>query len=699
MMEPVSDRRPPITPQLALRVAILGAVALGLFAIVFFRLWYLQVLSGEQYLAQANSNRVRAVAIPAPRGRIVDREGKAIVRNEFAAVIEIDPSSLPQDERDLAATWGQKMGERAARPAGHKGEPPRIPEIPDDELRARLKRLGRVLNTSANSIHHQIVRSLVLVPYSNVRVKTDVPRSVLAYVSERPEQFPGVRVEQAYLREYPHDTLAAQILGYVGQIGPAQLKESRYRGVRQGTVVGQDGLERTYDKYLRGKPGVRRIQVDANNRPIPNPRLKDSKPVPGQRLRLSLDLGLEKEGAKAIGGPLNPGRNAGAFLAMDPRDGQLLAMGSYPTFDPAIFTKPITEKRYKALVGEGGDDGPGPIFNRAISGGYPTASTFKPISALAGLDIGLITPGTTVDDAGCIKVGEIDRCNANEQPYGSVDLTRALQVSSDVYFYRLGMDAFYRGDEPGKALIIQRWARRLGLDRPTGIDLPGDIYRGGTIPDPRWRDEINAEEKVCRKKKKIPQDASVFQAGAAGCGRSDLRDYNLGDTVNLAIGQGDVQASPLQMAIAYAAIANGGKVVQPHLGLEIESPTGELVQRIEREPARKVKIDQGHLATVREGLRLAASEPGGTSYDVFAGWNHDAFPVYGKTGTAQRQPKADQSWYVAYVPDPKRPLVVAVTVEEGGFGAAVAAPIACRMLATYYEQDASACTAGAATAR
>jgi penicillin-binding protein 2 len=383
---------------------------------------------------------------------------------------------------------------------------------------------------------------------------------------------------------------------------------------------------------------------------------------------------------------------------MDPRDGQLLAMGSYPTFDPSIFTKPITEKRYKALVGASEDDGPGPLFNRAISGGYPTASTMKAITALAGLDVGLITPGTTIDDAGCIKVGEIDRCNAREQAYGPVDLARAIQVSSDVYFYQLGINAYYRGDEPGKALIIQRWARKLGLDRPTGIDLPGDIVGGGTIPDPKWRDEINAFEVACRKRKKIPLGATGAQAALAGCGRSDLRDYNLGDTVNLAIGQGDVQASPLQMAIAYAAIENGGKIVQPHLGLEIESPAGELVQRIEREPERKVKIARGNLDVVREGLRLAASEPGGTSYDVFAGWNHAAYPVFGKTGTAQTA-KGDQSWYIAFVPDATRPIVVAVTVERGGFGAAVAAPIACRILAKYYKQDPSACAAGAATAR
>jgi penicillin-binding protein 2 len=371
-------------------------------------------------------------------------------------------------------------------------------------------------------------------------------------------------------------------------------------------------------------------------------------------------------------------------------------MGSHPTFDPSIFTKPITEKRYRQLVGESDAAGPGPIFNRAIAGGYPVASTFKAITALAGLDKGLISPGTSIDDPGCIQVGEIERCNAHHQAYGSVDLARALQVSSDVYFYKLGISAFSHGDEPGKALLIQRWARKLGLDHPTGIDLPGEIH--GVIPDPRWRAEINAFELSCRKRKHISAQADVYTAGAQGCGRSDLRDYNLGDTVNLAIGQGDVQASPLQMAVVYATIANGGKVVVPHLGLEIERPGGELIQRIERDPAHHVTIDQGNLDAVRTGLHLAASTPEGTSGDVFAGWNQGRYPIYGKTGTATRAPKADQSWYIAYVPDPKRPIVVAVTVEEGGFGAAVAAPIACRILARYYHQEGT-CNAGAATSR
>jgi penicillin-binding protein 2 len=674
MMEPANDRRPPITPQLALRVAILGGVALALFAIVFFRLWYLQVLSGDKYLAQATVNRVRELRIQAPRGKIVDRNGKVIVRNRQAVVVQLDPAKLPQEERDLAARWGQQMTARSARPRGRRGEPIRIPGIPTTGLRRRLERLARVLDTSAEAIHRQVVRSLVLVPYSSVRVKTDVPESVLAYISERPERFPGVKVEQTYLRDYPQGTLAAQILGTVGEISPQELKRPRFRGVKPGTIIGKQGLERTYDRYLRGVDGVRRVQVDAFGRPIANDRLRDTKPVAGQRLRLSLDLALARTGDRAMRGPLNPSGNPGAYVALDPRNGELLAMGSFPTFDPSLLTKPITQKRYDALFG---DDAGAPAFNRAIQGGYPTGSTFKAVTALAALDGGLIDPATSINDPGCIQVGEQKRCNARDQAYGSVDMARALQVSSDVYFYTLGVKAFYSG-----GFLIQKWARRLGFDRRTGVDLPDEA--AGVIPDAQWRKDINAMELRCRKRKGISAATNVYVASARGCGISDLREYNLGDTVNLSVGQGDVVATPLQLAVAYGAIANGGKVVRPHLGLEIESERGELVQRIERDPARRVRINEAHRQAVANGLRLAASAPGGTSADVFSGWPHDRYPVFGKTGTAERGLKADQSWYVAYVPDSHRPIVVAVTVEEGGFGAETAAPIARLLLSEHF---------------
>jgi len=684
MMESSGDRRAPITPQLALRVAILGGVAFALFAIVFFRLWYLQVLSGDKFLAQATVNRVREVSIQAPRGRIVDRNGKVIVQNRLSVVVELDPAKLPDDERAIAGNWAQDVNDRLAKPKGTRGEGIPIPPIPNDALRARYKRLGRVLGLSTGEVHRRVIRSLVLVPYSAVRLKTDVKPSVYSYVSERADEFPGVTVEQTYLRDYPSGSIGAQMLGNVGEISPDELKEDRFRNVKSGTIIGKGGLERAYDRSLRGIDGKQRIQVDAFGRPVPNPRLKRTKPVAGQRLRLSLDLGLERttqEALRSIGSGL-----PGAAIALDPRNGEILAMASHPTFDPTLFTKEITKKRYEALVGSD-SDGPGPLLNRAVSGQYPVASTFKAVTALAGLEKGLITPGTTINDAGCIEIGVVERCNANDEVYGSVDLARAIQVSSDVYFYRLGSSAFSAG-----GLVLQRYARKMGFGRPTGIDLPGED--DGVIPDPAWRDGINKLETECRKREGLSQTMNVYAAAAAGCGISDLREYDLGDNASLATGQGDLQATPLQLAVAYAAIANRGRVVLPHLGVEIERANGELVQRIERDPARRIDIDEEDRQAVAHGLHLAASAAGGTSADVFAGWPQDELPVYGKTGTAERGAKEDQSWYVAYVPDEKRPVVVVATVEEGGFGAARAAPIACRMLAKFYDRPDVPCAPG-----
>ena len=668
MIEPVNDRRAPITPQLAIRVAIFGAVALGLFAIIFFRLWYLQVLSGDKYLAEANTNRFRQLRIPAPRGEIVDRNGTVIVRNKRAIVVQLDPTKLPQEERTIAAQWGQDLGKRAARPMGRRGRPVAIPGIPTERLRQRYERLSNVINTSAESIHRQVIRSLAIVPYSSVRVKTDVPRSVLTYILERSDQFPGVKVEQTYLREYPRQTLAAQILGNVGEISPSELKQSRFRGVKQATIVGKDGLERTYDRYLRGQDGIQRVQVNAEGRPIANERLRDTEPVGGQRVRLSLDLPLTQVAQRALGATGQPG----TAVALDPSNGEVLAMASSPSFDPTLLTKPITQGRYDALFGENAGS---PQVNRAIAGLYPTGSTFKPITALAALQNGVVSAGEPVDDPGCIKIGDRDFCNAGKVPNGSVDLRKAIAVSSDVYFYRMGQRLF-----PQQGQVLQSWARRLGLGRRSGIDLPGE--QEGLIPDRAWRERLNERERKCR-----PTN------GGRPCYALDYSAFNLGDNVNLAVGQGFLQANPLQLGIAYAAIANGGRVLRPHLGLEIEDDQGRLLQRIKRAPSRRVSFDPANRQAIMDGLQGAAQGPGGTSTDVFAGWDHRRYPVFGKTGTAERQPKGDQSWYVAYVPDKERPIVVVVTVEEGGFGAATAAPIACKVLERYYSTK-GACVPG-----
>jgi penicillin-binding protein 2 len=676
VIEPLGDdreRRLPISPQLAMRVAVLGFIAFAVFGIIFFRLWYLQVLSGDQLLAQARNNQVRTMRIPAPRGAIVDRQGRVLVENRVSTIVQLDPERLPQAERDDAAAWGQKMTQRSRLPKRRRGRVPPMPAPATPALRAQFVRLGKVLGMSPKAIQERVVTSLVLASYARVTVKTAVPDYVRDYLLERQRDFPGVTVEKTYLRSYPHASSAAQILGTIGEISTAEMKLKRFKGLPQGTIVGKEGLEYSYDRYLRGIDGKTQIVVDALGRP--KGQRQALRPEPGRSVRLSLDLDLQRAGQQALAHAIaqTPGV-AGAFVAIDPTDGKVLAMGSNPSFDPSVLSKPITQQRYEQLFGQQAGS---PRFNRAIGGFYPTGSTFKPITALAGLTSGLITPGTTVTDNACVRIGEQERCNAGRHAYGSVDLRRALQVSSDVYFYLLGASL-----NPIKGQPLQKWARRLGLGRLSGIDLPAEGQ--GTIPDRAWRAARARVELKCRKKRKIPASANVYAAAAGGCGISDMRPWSLGDNVNLAIGQGDVQASPLQMATVYSALMTGGKIPRPHLGMEVEDANGRVLQTIEHPPGRHISIPADALAPVRDGLHLA-TQGDGTSGFVFKGWNQARFPVYGKTGTAQTG-KGDQAWYVCYVPDAARPIAIAVTVEQGGFGSEAAAPVARWMLGQWFGQ-------------
>jgi penicillin-binding protein 2 len=661
------DRRPPINPQMAIRVAMFGGVALALFAVIFFRLWFLQVLSGDQYVVQARENRTREIRIQAPRGEIVDRHGSVLVDNRPANVVQIEPQSLPDDVISDAAAWGQAVGRRLQRPEGQRGDPVALPPIATDELRRRYERLGRVLGMRATTIHRQVIEQLAQLPYSAVTIRSDAPNSVLGYIKERQEHFPGVDVERIYLRDYPRGQLAAQLLGYVGEISPDELEQRRNRGIKQGTIIGKAGIEYSYDRYLRGEDGAKILRVDANGRFRDDPRrpLRQRQPVPGRRLQTSLDLGLQRngqDGLRAVGGGL-----PGAFVAMNPRDGRVYAMGSYPSFDPSVFAKPISQARYESLTSE---ENGAPLINRALNGMYPTGSTFKPITALAALDKGTVGTSSIINDPGCMQIGNRRVCNARETPYGPVDLRKAMQVSSDVYFYTQGRDLFGVEGEP-----LQRWSKRLGLGRRTGIDLPGE--QRGTIPGREWREEVNEREEDCRKREKVRQ-----------CYYPEIRPYNVGDNVNLAIGQGEMSASPLQMAVAYSTIVTKGKVPRPHLGLEVQDANGALVQKIEPGPAREVEIKDEWRQALMDGLGLAARQAPGTSAGVFAGWPHDRLPVFGKTGTAETFVKGvpyDQSWYVAYVPHETKPIVIAATIERGGFGADRAAPLVRRMLAKWFD--------------
>jgi penicillin-binding protein 2 len=601
------ETRPPITPQLALRVAIIGGVALVLFGIVFFRLWYLQVLSGDRYRAEANNNRVREITVQAPRGKILDRNGRVLVDNRSGFAVTVQPDKVPEDAHERAVLF---------------------------------KRLAGLLHMDRKEIRKTVDKQLTALPFSPAIVKQDVPLATYSYVLENQDRYPGVDVEQVALRKYPFHEVGAHLFGTVGEVTAPELKHKRYRGVKQGDRVGQSGVEYAYDRYLRGRDGANRVQVDARGEY--RARLVSKAPEAGRQLRLSVDYDVQRTGQAAIAG------DEAAFVAMDVKTGEVRALGSNPSFDPNIFSKTIKESDYRRLSSEANG---APLINRATQSVYPTGSTFKLITATAALQGGLIGPDTVQYDPGFLKVGGITFKNAGGAVNGALALRKALQVSSDVFFYRLGLEANGAGD----GHLIQRWAHRLGLGHSTGIDLPA--ASPGVVPSPEWRNRLF---------KKHLTD----------------RPWYPGDNVNLAVGQGDLQVAPIQLAVAYATIANGGYVVKPHLGQRVEDAEGRVIQEFRTPARRKLNIRPEYRQAIMEGLHAAAMAPGGTSYPVFKDFK---IPIAGKTGTAQKGGlRADQSWYVALAPYPNPRYVVVATFEHGGFGAETAAPAVRRILSVMF---------------
>jgi penicillin-binding protein 2 len=602
------ERGPAMSNRLALRLAIFGGFAVVLFGVLFFRLWLLQILDGEKYLAEAKNNRTRSYRVSAPRGWILDRDGDVLVDNRTSLALQVNPRKLPAD------------------PA---------------ERRAELSRLADLTHSSLRRVRRTMRKELKLAPAAPVTLRRDVGNYLVYYLQENQDRFPGVEVQRVFVRNYPSGTLAAHLLGNVGEISPEELKEPRYRDLQPGDEIGQDGVEDTYDGFLRGRPGLTKIQVDALGQPTPNGRLVSELPVPGDSLALTIDSDVQAAGEGALAARGLPG----AFVTMDVRSGEILGLGSFPTFEPALFTRPLTQKQ----VDETYRNPLAPLANRAISGLYPTGSTFKLITALAALESGVLTTSRSIYDGGSLTVGGQTFQNAGGASYGSLTLVPALQVSSDVFFYTLGLEMWDTGQ-------LQHWAHALGIGRPSGIDLPGDAE--GLLPSQHWRNQL-------------------YEEGGTE------RPWSSGDNIQLATGQGDLQANPLQMAIAYATLGNDGTVVTPHVAKEVQDSAGRVLREFAPKPRRHVRIDPGYRSAILEGLHDAAQAPGGTSYAVFGG-----FPVEvaGKTGTAQRVGHADQSWYVVLAPYPDPRIVTAVTIEEGGFGAESAAPAALQILEAYFDK-------------
>ena len=608
-----SDDRgsPQMSKGIALRIAIFGGVALVLFAILFFRLWFLQILNGDQYLAEANNNRTREFRVSAPRGNILDREGDTLVTNRVSLALQVNPQKLPEDEA---------------------------------RKREELTQLAELTHTTLPRLRRAMRKELKLAPGLPVTLRRDVGNYLVYYLEENKNRFPGVDVERVFVRSYPKETFAAHILGSVGEVTEEDLEEPRYRGLEAGDFIGQDGVEDTYDKFLRGKPGVTRIQVDAFGQPTAGGRLVSQRPVPGDNLELTINGDVQSAGEAALG---SFGLR-GAFVTMDVHTGEILGMASFPTYDPTVFTKPLSQSQVDALYR---DDVNAPLTNRAIAGLYPSGSTFKVITALAALENGEVTPSEVINDSGSLTVGGQTFTNAGEFANGAVSLVSALEVSSDVYFYVMGLRMWDKG-------YLQQWAHNLGIGRDPHIDLPGAAK--GLLPTEQWRNKLAAE------------------------GELEGRRWSAGDNVQLATGQGDLQTNPLQLALAYAALGNGGTIVTPHVGMEIDDSAGRVLHEFDPGPQRHVHIDPTHRAEILEGLHDAAQNGSGTSFDVFGDF---PIEVAGKTGTAQRPPYADQSWYAVLAPYPNPKIVTVVTMEEGGFGAEAAAPAAKTILEAYFAKQ------------
>jgi penicillin-binding protein 2 len=597
--------------RLSLRIAVLGGVAVALFGVLFFRLWNLQVLDGDKYLAEAKNNRTREFKVIAPRGAILDREGEVLVDNRTSLALQLNTTKLP---------------EGAA------------------EQREELERLGELAHMSLPKVRKTIREGEEVAAGAPVTLRRDVGYDLIAYIEENQADFPGVSVQRVFVRHYPDGSRAAHVLGSVGEIEEDELKDPAYKGLEPGDEIGQAGAEYAYDKFLRGRPGLTRIQVNALGQPTPGGQLVSTPPTPGKNLKLTIDGDVQSAGEAGLA---EKGR--GAFVSMNIDTGEILALGSYPTFDPTQLIEP-TQAEVDELYR---DEELAPLVNRATEGAYPTGSIFKIITALAGLENGRITPDEVIVDNGEITVGTQTFQNAGGEPHGAVELRRALQVSSDVYFYLLGLE-MWETDE------LQEEAHKLGIGRSAGLDLPEE---GETLlPSKAWRNQLYKEELTDR-------------------------PWSSGDNIQLATGQGDLQTNPLQMAIAYAALGNGGKIVTPHVGLEVEDAAGRVLKEFEFKPQRRVHVDPAYRTAIMEGLHAAAQESEGTAAGIFGGF---PIPIAGKTGTAQRLGHADQSWFAALSPYPNPRIVTIATVEEGGFGAESAAPVVLDILEALYEKQAAA---------
>lgn len=631
------------------RLTLVSLVVVGLFMALFSRLWFLQVLAGERYSELAERNAVRYVVTEAPRGRILDRHGKPITKDRPALTV---------------SGYRHLLLDGAGNPK-------------DDIAEQVILRLSRLLALSPDEIIERLT-SHKYSPFRAVPIVKDVPPEVILRIKEHRELFPGVEAISLPVRDYPHGSVAAHLLGYVGEISDQELASERFEGYQLGDIVGKSGLEATYERHLQGDAGLVKLEVNARGTEIRELGRQD--PVKGHDLKTTLDLRVQRQTERILREGLENARRlerpdgqsvpapAGGAVVVDVRTGGIIAMASYPTYDPEVFLGGISPEDWRYLNDE---DNHLPLLNRAVVAEHPPGSTFKPITALAAMRDGMIGPTSHLPCPGSILIGRRWR-NWTPRNEGSMDVARSLMRSCDTFYYQIGNRLFEKdrdrvaaGKEPLE--LIQEAARDFGLGAETGIDLPGE--RDGTIPGRAYKQEL--VEALTGTDCDVPQPEW----------ECEWRYY---DAINMSIGQGLVTTTPLQMAVAYAAIANGGKVLQPHVGMAILDNDGQVVEEVPTEVLNEVEMTPSQLEALQRGLEMVVMEPRGTANYPFDGFPLDEIPVAGKTGTAEANGKVPFAWFTAYAPADDPRYAVAVMVEEGSSGSGGAAPIARRVLESVF---------------
>ena len=641
-----------------LRMSLLGVIVIGCFVALFARLWYLQVMEAPALAVQASVNRTRTIATEAPRGRIFDAKGRVIVDNRTSLIVSIDRNQLSKvaDRNDLVA--------RLADVLTANGAPIKISTIEKRLADKRADQLG------------------------SVSIATDVTEEVIHHLSEYAEDFPSVSFDRKTVRVYPYGTAAANILGYTGRITAESLKslepgtdpDGVVKEYQADSIVGLAGVEKVYETELRGTPGIELVQVDYRNRPVGTESYQP--PKSGNDIQLHIDIDVQIRAEQSLvdrlavlrGTPQRDGAiraaPSGSVVVLDPQTGGVVALATAPSYDPQEFANGLSQERYEQLQNVNGASA---LIDRSITGQYAPGSTFKLVTAAAALSNGLIDANSSIYDDGVYTVGNPEQTfqNAGKQKNGTVNLIRALTVSSDVYFYWLG-------DRMDGSTLIQDSATAFGFDKKTGIDLPNES--AGYVL-------TKAEKKALHAK--YP---TAYPNG----------EWYTGDNVQLAVGQNVIVVTPLQLARAYATLANGGTVYQPQVLWKVLTPNANLsnpddvLRVVDPLVTGTVTLPSDVRGPIISGLEGVTSGVG-TASSAFVTFDQSAFPIVGKTGTAQVDGKADTSLFASYGPANAPRWVVTAVMEESGFGAEAAGEVTRRVyeiLANQTLTDAGAATTG-----